>query len=70
MVIPASTKKVSIKGMLSIPEPGKSPEYIGTIDLKIDKPAISAAAGMRLAPKHRSHPNPFAWGYNQKINIK
>ncbi|KAB8156120.1 hypothetical protein EZY14_002570 [Kordia sp. TARA_039_SRF] len=40
-----------INGMLSIPEPGESPEYEGKIGLKLPKARISGAAQMRLQPK-------------------
>ncbi|MCH2194727.1 hypothetical protein [Kordia sp.] len=40
-----------INGMLSIPEPGESPEYEGKIGLKLPKARISGAAHMRLQPK-------------------
>jgi hypothetical protein len=51
LTIPASTPVVVINGWLSIPEPGKSPEYAGGIKLQIPKAKIAGGADMRLAPK-------------------
>ncbi|WP_299765229.1 hypothetical protein [uncultured Dokdonia sp.] len=56
LIIPgnASPKEaaVIIKGYLSLPEPGESPEYEGSVTAKIGKLGITASASMRLAPKH------------------
>ncbi len=56
LIIPgnASPKEaaVIIKGYLSLPEPGKSPEYEGSVTAKIGKLGMTASAAMRLAPKH------------------
>lgn len=56
LIIPgnASPKEaaVIIKGYLSLPEPGESPEYEGSVTAKIGKLGITASAAMRLAPKH------------------
>lgn len=41
-----------IHGMISLPEPGKSPEFIGEVSLKLPKAKISGSVGMRFAPKY------------------
>lgn len=41
-----------IHGMLSLPEPGESPEFIGEVSLKLPKAKISGSVGMRFAPKY------------------
>ncbi|MBC8756564.1 hypothetical protein H2O64_17970 [Kordia sp. YSTF-M3] len=55
LIIPGTANPDSalaiINGMLSIPEPGESPEYEGKIGLKLPKARISGAAHMRLQPK-------------------
>lgn len=51
LVIPASSKLVSLHGLLSVPEPGASQEYVGEIDFKLKKGNISGRAAMKLAPK-------------------
>lgn len=51
LVIPASSKLVSLHGLLSVPEPGASQEYVGEIDFKLKKANISGRAAMKLAPK-------------------
>ncbi len=55
LVVPTETKTVSLHGMLSIPEPGASQEYIGEVDFKVSpkdgKKGISGKASMKLAPK-------------------
>jgi hypothetical protein len=55
LVIPGNVSPdkaaVIINGMVSIPAPGVSPEYKGSIALKIPKVKIGAGAAMRLAPK-------------------
>ena len=55
LIIPGTANPDSalaiINGMLSIPEPGESPEYHGKIGLKLPKARISGAAQMRLQPK-------------------
>lgn len=51
LTIPAKSPVVVINGWLSIPEPGKSPEYEGGIKLQIPKAKIAGGADMRLAPK-------------------
>ncbi|MDY0088733.1 MAG: hypothetical protein RBR78_00035 [Flavobacteriaceae bacterium] len=55
VVVPANTKKVSISGMLTIPEPGVSPEYQGSVEFKVNlgkSEGLSGSAAMRLAPRH------------------
>lgn len=41
-----------IHGMISIPEPGKSKEFIGEVSLKLPKAKISGSVGMRFMPKY------------------
>ncbi|MDH7911369.1 hypothetical protein [Winogradskyella sp. SYSU M77433] len=41
-----------IHGMLSIPEPGESPEYIGEVSVRLPKAKIGGGAAMRLQPRH------------------
>jgi len=41
-----------LHGMLSIPEPGESSEYIGEISLKIPKAKIAGGVAIRLQPRH------------------
>lgn len=72
LVIPANSSdpNVMLKGWLSIPEPGVSPEYRGGVDLKLKNPRISGKVDMRLAPKYPAFlidagielPNPIALG--------
>lgn len=56
LVIPGTASPESaiaiIHGMVSIPEPGVSPEYIGEVSLKLPKAKIAGGAAMRLQPKH------------------
>ena len=59
-----------INGMVSIPEPGESPEYEGKVGLKIPKAKISGGAHMKLQPKETAFiieagvelPSPIALG--------
>ncbi len=55
LVIPgtasAATALAIIHGMVSIPEPGESPEYMGEVSLKLPKAKIAGGAAMRLQPK-------------------
>lgn len=72
LVIPANSDDptVLIKGWLSIPEPGTSPEYRGGVSLKLKNPRITGKVDMRLAPKYPAFlidagielPNPIALG--------
>ncbi|WBV58187.1 hypothetical protein PFY10_06985 [Chryseobacterium daecheongense] len=72
MVIPANSSDptVSIKGWLSIPEPGEFQEYQGGVSLKVKNPRITGGVDMRLAPKYPAFlidanielPNPIALG--------
>ena len=72
MVIPANSSdpNVSIKGWLSIPEPGAFQEYKGGVSLKVKNPRIAGGVNMRLAPKYPAFlidanielPNPIALG--------
>lgn len=41
-----------IHGMLSLPQPGVSPEFSGEVSLKLPKAKISGSVGMRFAPKY------------------
>lgn len=56
LIIPGTASPESavaiIHGMVSIPEPGESPEYIGELSLKLPKAKISGGASMRLQPRH------------------
>ncbi|MBS3737386.1 MAG: protease complex subunit PrcB family protein [Psychroflexus sp.] len=56
MIIPGTASPESalaiIHGMVSIPEPGDSPEYIGAVSVKLPKARIGGGAAMRLQPKH------------------
>lgn len=56
LIIPGSaspeTAIAIIHGMVSIPEPGVSPEYIGEVSLKLPKAKIAGGAAMRLQPKY------------------
>lgn len=56
LIIPGSaspeTAIAIIHGMVSIPEPGESPEYIGEVSLKLPKAKIAGGAAMRLQPKY------------------
>ncbi len=47
-----STATAIIKGYLSIPEPGVSPEYAGGISVKLPKLGVSGSAEMRLQPSY------------------
>lgn len=73
MVIPANSNdpSVTIKGWLTIPEPGDPlQEYQGGVDLKIKNPRINGKVDMRLAPKYPAFlidaaialPNPIPLG--------
>lgn len=72
LVIPANSSDptVMIKGWLSIPEPGTTPEYRGGVSLKLKNPRITGKVDMRLAPKYPAFlidaaielPNPIALG--------
>lgn len=56
LVIPGTaspeTAIAIIHGMVSIPDPGESPEYIGEISLKLPKAKIAGGAAMRLQPRY------------------
>lgn len=55
VIVPANAKKVSISGMLTIPEPGQSQEYEGSVEFKVllgKSEGLSGSAAMKLAPKH------------------
>lgn len=48
----ASSALAIIHGMISLPEPGKSKEFIGEVSLKLPKAKISGSVGMRFMPKY------------------
>ena len=56
IIIPGSASPSSataiIKGYLSIPQPGESPEYIGGVSIKLPKAKIAGSAEFRLQPKY------------------
>ena len=56
LIIPGTATEASamaiINGMISLPEPGKSPEFIGEVGLKLPKAKISGGVGMRFMPKY------------------
>lgn len=52
MVVPYNAPEVAIKGMLSIPEPGVSQEYQGSVSFQSKKTNVSGNASMRLIPKY------------------
>jgi hypothetical protein len=52
LTIPANSPTIIIKGWLTIPEPGTSPEYAGGIDIKLPKLKIAGGASMKLMPKY------------------
>jgi len=55
LIIPGSATPAAamaiIHGMISIPEPGDSPEYIGEVSIKLPKAKIAGGAAMKFAPK-------------------
>lgn len=56
LTIPGTANESSamaiIHGMISLPEPGKSKEFIGEVSLKLPKAKISGSVGMRFMPKY------------------
>lgn len=56
LIIPGTATEASamaiIHGMISLPEPGKSKEFIGEVGLKLPKAKISGSVGMRFMPKY------------------
>lgn len=56
LVIPGSASPESavaiINGMLSLPDPGESPEYVGRISLKLPKVKIAGGVAMKLQPRY------------------
>lgn len=55
ILVPAKESKVAISGMLTIPEPGQSQEYEGSVEFKVllgKSEGLSGSAAMKLAPKH------------------
>ncbi|WP_166922442.1 hypothetical protein [Flavobacterium poyangense] len=56
LIIPGTATEASamaiIHGMISLPEPGKSKEFMGEVSLKLPKAKISGGVGMRFMPKY------------------
>ncbi|MTH18287.1 hypothetical protein [Flavobacterium sp. LC2016-01] len=56
LIIPGTATEASamaiINGMISLPEPGKSQEFVGEVGLKLPKAKISGGVGMRFMPKY------------------
>ncbi|WP_428232487.1 hypothetical protein [Flavobacterium sp.] len=56
LMIPGTATQESamaiIHGMISLPEPGVSKEFIGEVSLKLPKAKITGSVGMRFAPKY------------------
>lgn len=52
LTIPASSPAVIFNGWISIPEPGKSPEYAGGIKIQIPQAKIAGGADMKLMPRY------------------
>lgn len=55
LIIPGNDSKSAlaiIHGMLSLPLPGESQEFVGEVSLKLPKAKISGGVAMRFMPKH------------------
>lgn len=52
LIIPKDTPTTTIKGWLSIPDPGVSKEYAGGLDLKIQALKVSGSVNMKLSPRY------------------
>jgi len=56
LMIPGTATEASamaiIHGMISLPQPGESKEFIGEVSLKLPKAKITGSVGMRFAPKY------------------
>ncbi len=56
LMIPGTASESSamaiIHGMISLPEPGKSQEFMGEVSLKLPKAKISGGVAMRFMPKY------------------
>ncbi|WP_281225929.1 hypothetical protein [Flavobacterium aquiphilum] len=56
LMIPGTATEESamaiIHGMISLPQPGVSPEFMGEVSLKLPKAKITGSVGMRFAPKY------------------
>ena len=52
LIIPKDTPTVTVKGWLSIPDPGVSKEYAGGLALKIPSLKVSGSVNMKLAPRY------------------
>ncbi|WP_294962381.1 hypothetical protein [uncultured Flavobacterium sp.] len=56
LMIPGTASESSamaiIHGMISLPQPGVSPEFMGEVSLKLPKAKITGSVGMRFAPKY------------------
>lgn len=61
--------EVLIKGSLTIPDPGVSPEYAGKVGLKIKKLGINGEVSMRYAPKYPAYMVSAKIGLNKPIPL-
>lgn len=56
LIIPGTASEASamaiIHGMITLPEPGASQEFIGEVSLKLPKANISGGAGIKFTPKY------------------
>lgn len=56
LIIPGTASPESavaiIHGMLSLPEPGETPEYVGEISIKLPKAKIAGGAAMKMQPRY------------------
>ncbi|MCD0470488.1 hypothetical protein [Flavobacterium sp. JAS] len=56
LIIPGTATQESamaiIHGMISLPQPGVSKEFVGEVSLKLPKAKITGSVGMRFAPKY------------------
>jgi len=56
LMIPGTATEASamaiIHGMISLPQPGESQEFMGEVSLKLPKAKITGSVGMRFAPKY------------------
>ncbi|MCP2027476.1 hypothetical protein L1276_002633 [Flavobacterium sp. HSC-32F16] len=56
LMIPGTASEESamaiIHGMISLPQPGESQEFMGEVSLKLPKAKITGSVGMRFAPKY------------------
>jgi hypothetical protein len=56
LIIPGTATEAAalaiIHGMISLPQPGESPEFRGEVSLKLPKAKISGGVGLRFMPKY------------------